>query len=106
LSTAVDKPLSWLVYLWSLFSRCKLDSFLDQGTLKSFYVQDELKELCERFLSILADVFVADDVDWDLSFQPEFVKVAPNSYFLFYEFVPSFEKLFKVIIVDRQVMAA
>lgn len=57
-------------------------------------------------MSILADVFVADDVDWDLSFQPEFVEVAPNSYFLFYEFVPSFEKLFKVIIVDRQVMAA
>ena len=69
-------------------------------------VQNEFEEVAKGWFWVVDDIFVPDDVNWDLGFEPEIMKVFPNGDILLDEFRPELWELLEIIVADRFIMAA
>lgn len=106
LHIVIDTPFSGLVNFWCLLLACNVDVLFYSRAINRSHVQNELHEFNQSGFRRQDDVFVTNDVDGDLCFEPEVVEVFPDGDLLLDEFGPVVWKFGEVCIGDREVVGA
>ena len=100
----IYSALARSIDFWRSLLTSQLNIAFDSSALDRADVQDEFDKLVQSWLWLQDNVLVPDYVDWDLRFEPEIVKVFPNSNLLLDELSPMVRELFKVKIGDGKIV--
>ena len=78
----------WLVDLRSSFLARQSNVFIDKGTLQRIHIQDEFDQLGQGGYWLQHEIFIPDDMDRSVGFQPKLVEIFPYTYLLLNELGP------------------